>query len=93
MTPINEYEDPKLYMLGEQDKKIAELQAKLAIAKETLGFYADPDNWSASNEQTCPAILDGDDIQSRTENSNLFSGGRLAGSALHRIAKLEGKAE
>lgn len=33
------------YPANETDKKIKELEEKLKIAKEALGFYADENNW------------------------------------------------
>lgn len=53
--------------------------------QKALEFYADEDNWSEANAQTCPAITRGEDIEVRKDNKCRFTGGKIAREALNKF--------
>lgn len=67
------------------NSRLAPLHAALIEAVEALEFYRDEENWSYSNSQTCPAMIQGEDIINREGNPNRFAGGLKAKEALAKI--------
>lgn len=60
------------------------LEKKLEKAGEALKEYADEDNWTEANEETCPAFLVPGDIVGR-EKSHRFTGGEIARLCLKEL--------
>jgi len=69
--------------LANDIEEVYSLKEQINALKDALKFYADRDHWSGSDNQHCPAIIMGEDID-YSEAHARFHGGKIARDVLSK---------